>query len=129
MREASPEPADIRYATRSLTPSTSRNWRASAPGTTPALQVAPPSVVRAYVPATPLAQTTCGLTGLIACSRLVVPLCCGVTAGAVASEAVARANAGAGAAVGADASEQVSVGATTNPVTATAIGRGRERSI
>src|SRR5881409_487949 len=118
MREASPEPADIRYATRSLTPSTSRNWRASAPGTTPALQVAPPSVVRAYVPATPLAQTTCGLTGLIACSRLVVPLCCGVTVGAVAAEAVARANAGggagAGAAVGADASEQVSVGATTN---------------
>src|SRR5437899_7399141 len=82
MRDAVPLPADIKYASVSLTPSTSRNWSPSAPGTTPARHVAPPSVVTTYVPPTPLAQATRGLTGLIACSRFVVPLCCGVSVGA-----------------------------------------------
>src|SRR4051794_15673141 len=81
MRESVPTPAESRYATLSLTPSTSRNCNVSAPGTTREVQCSPPSVVRAKVPPTPLAQTTFALTGLTACSRLSVPLCCGVSVG------------------------------------------------
>src|SRR6058998_2698 len=95
MRDASPLPAARRYATVSLMPSTSRNCSVSAPGTTPARQCAPPSVVTAYVPPTPLAQTTRGETGLVAWSRLVVPLCCGVRVGAEAAALAAWAKAGA----------------------------------
>src|SRR5712671_4107621 len=91
MRESVPTPAESRYATLSLTPSTSRNcsgakggWSCLAPGTTRDRQCAPPSVVRAKVPPTPLAQTTLALTGLTACNRLSVPLCCGVSVGAAA---------------------------------------------
>src|SRR3954471_22859156 len=72
---------DSRYATVSLTPSTSRNCNDSAPGTTPDLQVAPPSVVRANVPPRPLAQTTRLFTGLTAISPCVVPLPWGVSVG------------------------------------------------
>src|SRR4029450_2112828 len=72
---------DSRYATLSLTPSTSRNCSDAAPGTTPDLQVAPPSVVTVNVPARPLAQTTRLLTGLTAISPCVVPLFCGVSVG------------------------------------------------
>src|SRR6187200_2401414 len=82
MRESVPPPDARRYATSALTPSTSRNCSVSAPGTTCDSQCAPPSVVRAYVPPTPLAQTTCELTGLTACRRFVVPLTCGVSVGA-----------------------------------------------
>src|SRR5215471_7836207 len=74
-------PMDIRYATLSLTPCTSRNWRFSAPGTTAAFQVAPPSVVTTYVPPVPAAHTTRELTGLTEISSCVVPLCCGVRVG------------------------------------------------
>src|SRR4051794_4961860 len=81
MRESVPTPAESRYATLSLTPSTSRNCNVSAPGTTREVQCSPPSVVRAKVPPTPLAQTTFALTGLTAWSRLSVPLCCGVSVG------------------------------------------------
>src|SRR5689334_24644707 len=97
----------MRYATRSLTPSTSRNSRVSAPGTTPARQVAPPLVVTTYVPPVPLAQATRALTGLMACSRLVVPLCCGVRVGAVP-----RLRADTEGATGVSASEQASAAAT-----------------
>src|SRR2546423_489572 len=72
---------DSTYATLSLTPSTSRNCSASAPGTTPDLQVAPPSVVTVNVPPRPLAQTTCLFTGLTAISPCAVPLFCGVSVG------------------------------------------------
>src|SRR6476469_7292640 len=48
----------------------------------PARQVAPPLVVTTKVPPVPLAHATRALTGLMACSRLVVPLCCGVRVGA-----------------------------------------------
>src|SRR2546426_1976239 len=112
-------------STVSLTPSTSRNWSISPPGTTPARQCAPPSVVTAYVPPTPLAHATRGLTGLIAWSRLVVPLCCGVSVGAVAAALAAKARCEAGAGLGADASEQHRVVAATTPVAATATGRER----
>src|SRR5213594_980376 len=125
MRDAVPLPADIKYASVSLTPSTSRNWSPSAPGTTPARHVAPPSVVTTYVPPTPLAQATRGLTGLIACSRFVVPLCCGVSVGAAAAALAARVKCEAGAGLGADASEQHRVVAATTPVAATATGRER----
>src|SRR4029077_13744132 len=74
-------PIDCRYATLALTPSTSRNCSNSAPGTTPAFQVLPPSVVTTNVPARPEAQTTCGFTGLTAISPFVVPLFCGVRVG------------------------------------------------
>src|SRR2546426_10586591 len=125
MRDAVPLPADIKYASVSLTPSTSRNWSPSAPGTTPARHVAPPSVVTTYVPPTPLAQATRGLTGLIACSRFVVPLCCGVSVGAEAAELATRAVRGAAARAGAEGSEQHRVVAATTPVAATAAGRER----
>src|SRR5688572_17714895 len=81
MRERSPGPAASRYATSALTPSTSRNSRLSAPGTTAARQVAPPSVVRAYVPLTPLTQTTRSSTALTACKRFFVPLTWAVNVG------------------------------------------------
>src|SRR5256885_7762575 len=125
MRDASPLPAARRYATVALMPSTSRNCSVSAPGTMPARQCAPPSVVTAYVPPTPLAHTTRGETGLIACSRFVVPLCCGVRVGeetafaapTSAVPAVGLANGlGAG---GAEASEQHSVVVVTKPNVAT----------
>src|SRR5207244_12784979 len=90
MRDAVPLPADIKYASVSLTPSTSRNWSPSAPGSTRARHVAPPSVVTRYVPPTPLAQATRGLTGLIACSRVAVPLCWTVSVVAEAAELAAR---------------------------------------
>src|ERR671918_3133322 len=86
MRERSPGPAASRYATASLTPSTSRNSRLSAPGTTPLRQVSPPSMVTAYVPPTPLVQTIRLLTGLMAWRRLVVPLRCGVRVGTLSGE-------------------------------------------
>src|SRR6478609_8035577 len=72
---------ESRYATVSLTPSTSRNCSASAPGTTPDLHVAPPSVVTAKVPPRPLAHTTRLFTGLTAIRLCVVPLACGVNVG------------------------------------------------
>src|SRR4051812_10251459 len=72
---------ESRYATESLTPSTSRNCSDSAPGTTPDRQVAPPSVVTANVPPRPLAHTTRLFTGLTAIRLCVVPLCCGVSVG------------------------------------------------
>src|SRR3954452_496248 len=81
MRESVPTPAESRYATLSLTPSTSRNCKVSAPGTTREVQCSPPSVVTAKVPPTPLAQTTFALTGLTAWRRLSVPLCWGVSVG------------------------------------------------
>src|SRR3954454_5283686 len=84
MRESPPLPMESRYATVSLTPSTSRNCSDSAPGTTPDLQVAPPSVVTAKVPPRPLAHTTRLSTGLTAIRLCVVPLSCGVTVGACA---------------------------------------------
>src|SRR6266581_8808760 len=59
---------DCRYATFSPTPWTSRNCSASAPGTTPAFQFLPPSVVTTNVPPRPDAQTTRGFTGLTAIS-------------------------------------------------------------
>ena len=54
---------------------------ASAPGTTPACQVLPPSLVWVKVPPAPEAQTTRALTGLTAMSSWVVPLFCGVRVG------------------------------------------------
>src|SRR5437588_2408322 len=81
MRLAAPLPADIRYATLSLTPCTSRNWSVSAPRTCRDIQVVPPSVVRANVPPAAPAHTTLSLTGLTAKNRKVVPLSCGVTVG------------------------------------------------
>src|ERR1700736_1308066 len=72
---------DSRYATVALTPCTSRNCSASAPGTTPAFHDSPPSVVTVNLPPRPAAQTTRGLTGLIAISPLLVPLDCGVNVG------------------------------------------------
>src|SRR5215472_6771441 len=76
---------DIRYATLSLTPCTSRNCRFSAPGTTAAFQVSPPSVVTTYVPPVPAAQTTREFTGLTEISNCVVPLCCRVSFGCLIS--------------------------------------------
>src|SRR5437870_7388550 len=127
MRDSAPLPADSQLRSVSLPPSTPRNWSPSAPGTTPARHVAPPSVVTTYVPPTPLAQATRGLTGLIACSRFVVPLCCGVSVGAEAAELAARGGrgAGAGVGVGAEVSEQHRIVAATTPVAATAAGRVR----
>src|SRR3990170_5777949 len=87
MRDRSPGPAASRYAMAWLTPSTSRNSRLSAPGTTPLRQVSPPSVVTAYVPPTPLAQAVRSLTGLMAWRRFVVPLSCGVRVGAETAKA------------------------------------------
>src|SRR4051794_4000436 len=72
---------ESRYATVSLTPSTSRNCSDSAPGTTPDLHVPPPSVVTAKVPPRPLAHTTRLFTGLTAIRLCVVPLACGVSVG------------------------------------------------
>src|SRR5689334_4892316 len=72
---------ESRYATVSLTPSTSRNCSASAPGTTPDRHVDPPSVVTANVPPRPAAHTTRLFTGLTAIRLLVVPLSCGVSVG------------------------------------------------
>src|SRR5207248_10029612 len=60
---------------------TSRNCSASAPGTTPAFHVCPPSVVTVNVPARPHAHTTCGFTGHTAIRPLVVPLFWGVSVG------------------------------------------------
>src|SRR6516225_12058787 len=74
-------PIDIRYATLALTPCTSRNCSDSAPGTTPAFQVFPPSVVTVNVPLRPEAHTTCGFTGLTAMRPFIVPLFCGVKLG------------------------------------------------
>src|SRR5438105_1477053 len=74
MRESVPLPMDSRYATFSFTASTSRNCSVSAPGTTPACHVLPPSVVRVNVPSLPLAQTTRSFTGLPAMSPLTVAL-------------------------------------------------------
>src|SRR5438094_4415015 len=81
MRLAAPLPADIRYATFSLTPCTSRNWSVPAPGTCRDIQVVPPSVVRANIPPAALAHTTLSLTGLTAKNRKVVPVSCGVMVG------------------------------------------------
>src|SRR2546428_613697 len=125
MRDAVPLPADIKYASAPLPPPTARTWTPSAPGTPPARHVAPPSVVTTSAPPTPLAQATRGLTGLIACSRFVVPLCCGVSVGAEAAELATRAVRGAAARVGAEVSEQHRVVAATTPVAATAAGRVR----
>src|SRR4029450_13312568 len=72
---------DSRYATLSLTPSTSRNCSDAAPGTTPDLQVAPPSVVTVNLPARPLAQTTRLLTGLPATPPPLPPLFSAVSGG------------------------------------------------
>src|SRR3954453_15928993 len=85
MRELPPLPMESRYATVSLTPSTSRNCSDSAPGTTPDLHVAPPSVVTAKVPPRPLAHTTRLLPGLTAIRPCVVPLSCGVSVGGCAA--------------------------------------------
>jgi len=62
-------PMDIKYATLSLTPCTSRNCSAEAPFTVPAFQVSPPFVVTTNVPPTPAAHTTCAFTGLTAISK------------------------------------------------------------
>src|SRR6516165_604721 len=62
MREDSPGPALSTYAVLSPNAFTSRRSSLSAPGTLPTDQVAPLSVVRAYVPFVPLAQATVGLT-------------------------------------------------------------------
>src|SRR5215813_5628139 len=70
-----------RYATFSLTASTSRNCTISAPDTTPERQVFPPSVVTAKVPNRPLAHTTREFSALTAMRPAVVPLDCGVTFG------------------------------------------------
>src|SRR5215471_13084087 len=78
-------PMDIRYATLSLTPCTSRNCSFSAPGMTAALQVSPPSVVTTYVPPVPAAQTMREFTGLTEISNWLVPLCCGVSLGCLIS--------------------------------------------
>src|SRR3954464_11263520 len=78
-------PVDIRYATLALKACTSRNCKASAPGTTPAFQVSPPSVVTVNVPLQPDAHTTCGFTGETAMRPLVVPLSCGVSVGLLIS--------------------------------------------
>src|SRR6266404_2203700 len=67
-----------RYAMFASTACTSRKSSCAAPGTTADCHVAPPSVVRAYVPPLPLAQTIIGLTALTPRNRAVVPLCCGV---------------------------------------------------
>src|SRR3954467_4927846 len=72
---------ESRYATVSLTPSTSRNCSDSAPGTTLDLHVAPPSVVTAKVPPRPLAHTTRLSTALTAIRLCVVPLSCIVSVG------------------------------------------------
>src|SRR5690348_11391742 len=81
MRESVPLPIESRYASLALTPSTSRNCSASAPGTTPERQVSPPSVVTAKVPPTPLTQATFWLTAFTPIRRAVVPLACGVRVG------------------------------------------------
>src|SRR4051812_20973342 len=73
---------ESRYATVALTPSTSRNCSDSAPGTTPDVHVAPPSVVTVKVPPRPLAHTTRLFTGLTAMRLCAVPLSCGVSVGA-----------------------------------------------
>src|SRR3954452_16300403 len=88
MRESLPVPIDSRYATVSLTPSTSRNCSASAPGTTPDRHVAPPFVVTAKVPPRPLAHTTRLFTGLTAIRPCVVPLSCGVSVGGCSEDRV-----------------------------------------
>src|SRR5580704_7433211 len=75
-------PMDIKYATLSLTPCTSRNCRFSAPGITPAFHVFPPSVVTTNVPPVPPTQTTLESTGLTEIKSWVVPLVCGVSVGA-----------------------------------------------
>src|SRR3954466_13870939 len=90
MPESPPLPMESRYATVSLTPSTSRNCSDSAPHPTPDLQVAPPSVVTAKVPPRPLAQTTRLSTGLTAIRLCVVPLSCGVSVGACVAQFVAK---------------------------------------
>src|SRR5438067_8059546 len=91
MRESVPLPMESRYATLSLMPCTSRNCSVSAPGTTPACQCLPPSVLTTKVPPVPLAHTTFEFTGLIPISVAAVPLFCGVKVGAVCeSESVAR---------------------------------------
>src|SRR5215217_7744027 len=58
MRDLSPGPIASRYAVVALKASTSRKSSASAPGTTPACHVRPPSAVRRKVPLSPLAQAT-----------------------------------------------------------------------
>src|SRR3954452_1986508 len=91
MRESVPLPMESRYATLSLIPWTSRNGSASAPGTTPACQCLPPSVVTTNVPPLPLAHTTFEFTGLRPIRDAVVPLLCGVNVGPVCVNAsVAR---------------------------------------
>src|SRR5207247_9655599 len=106
-------------------PSSTRCAHAPPPVTTPALLSHPRPLATTYFPPTPLAQATRGLTGLIACSRFVVPLCCGVSVGAEAAELATRAVRGAAARVGAEVSEQHRVVAATTPVAATAAGRVR----
>src|SRR6266511_3543384 len=81
MRLSEPPPADIRYATVSLTPCTSRNWSASAPATCRDIHVVPPSVVRANIPPAAPAHATLSLAGLTAKNRKVVPVSCGVMVG------------------------------------------------
>ena len=53
-------------AVSALKASTSLNWRVSSPGMIRAVQLSPPSVVRAKVPPWPLTHTTWSLTGLTA---------------------------------------------------------------
>src|SRR6185369_15291002 len=72
---------ESKYATLSLTASTSRNCTVSAPGTTPERQVLPPFDVTAKVPKRPLAQTTREFAALTAIRLDVVPLCWTVTFG------------------------------------------------
>src|SRR4051812_12882668 len=87
---------------------------ASAPGTTPARQVLPPSVVTVKVPCAPAAQATRALTGLIATSWLGVPLCWGVMVGPPLAFLVATSESG----DGSEGSEQATVTAPVRPATA-----------
>jgi hypothetical protein len=108
-------------------PWTSRNCNASAPGTTRERQVAPPSVVRAKVPPRPLAQTTRSLTGLMACRRLAVPLCWGVSVGVRGALSSAPCDA-VGDAVGAGSTLPFEQPASAAPPVASAAARDRETS-
>src|SRR5215472_7014315 len=64
MRDSLPFPIDNRYAVSPSMAYTLRKSSFSAPGTVPACQVSPPSVVRTNVPSVPLTQTTLRLTML-----------------------------------------------------------------
>src|ERR1022692_3388055 len=78
MRDFSPEPILIRNTVRSSMARTARKPSDSAPGTFATSQVAPPSMVRRYVPLLPLAQTTRSFTALTPRNDAVVLLVCGV---------------------------------------------------